>query len=177
MKIALLKNLLLFLFVIKDYNVIAQKKNFKNYIPSDYSVLDSSTGDFNSDGITDIAIILKHINEDSLPDLQRPLLILFGTNVGLKLYARNDNVILCKKSGGLFGDPFQGITIAKSKLVIEFFGGHGKRWLRVIEFKYYKTKKKFLLYSDKGAFLNENMKFYHSRDFGILDFDKYNYRK
>jgi len=45
-------------------------------------------------------------------EIVRPLLILLGKKGGgFSLYARNVSVFLCRNCGGMFGDPFEGITI------------------------------------------------------------------
>ena len=46
--------------------------------------------------------------------------------------ASNDNLILCKMCGGIFGDPYNGIELKKNILKIK---GRGQSGLRMENFK------------------------------------------
>ncbi|MFM8455149.1 MAG: hypothetical protein ACKOAK_00120 [Ignavibacteria bacterium] len=132
----------------------AQDNNQKlnRYIPQGYTLLDSKSGDLNQDGFTDYVIICKTPNEmDSEEELQRPVLILHGTqNEGLQLIARNDNVALSYYAGGPIGDPYTGMTIKKNFFSIEHMCGGGSRFTRIITFKYIPGADHYVLHKDGG---------------------------
>jgi hypothetical protein len=100
----------------------------------------------------------------------------------LSLYARNDSVVLCKGCGGMFGDPFEGITIKGRYFSLEYYGGSRYRWNRFTTFKYDLVKKDFVLHRDAGISydsVEEDKKYtknvYHKQAFGKQRFVKYNY--
>ena len=145
----------MFFFTIFFSQILrAQDNNQKlnRYIPQGYTLLDSKSGDLNQDGFTDYVIICKTPNEmDSEEELQRPVLILHGTqNEGLQLIARNDNVALSYYAGGPIGDPYTGMTIKKNFFSIEHMCGGGSRFTRIITFKYIPGADHYVLHKDAG---------------------------
>jgi hypothetical protein len=153
------------------------------FIPKDYAVLVYETGDLNQDTYPDIILALKNNHETDSDQTARPLLILLGKKDGsLSLYARNDSVVLCKGCGGMFGDPFEGITIKGRYFSLEYYGGSRYRWNRFTTFKYDLVKKDFVLHRDAGISydsVEEDKKYtknvYHKQAFGKQRFVKYNY--
>jgi hypothetical protein len=147
-----------FLTIFFSQSLRAQDSNeqLKKYIPQGYSLLDSKSGDLNQDGFTDYVIICKTPNEmDSEVELQRPVLILHGTqNEGLQLIARNDKVALNYFAGGPMGDPYTGMTIKKNFFSIEHMCGGGSRFTRIITFKYNPVSLHYVLHKDAGVIWN-----------------------
>ena len=130
---------------------LAQKINFKEFIPAGFTILDTSKCDLNQDGYTDYIIILKNDLENSVPDTSRPLLIVEGEKNGtFKLIANNDKIVLCYACGGAFGDPYTGITVKDNYFSIEHYGGSSWRWTRIITFKYDKKLNDYILHKDTG---------------------------
>lgn len=138
--------LLLTLFIVARVNaqdeivIPAVGKNIPGFIPKGFDTLATTSGDLNKDGLADLALVLRSIAEDSVvgdaevPD--RILLILFKEADGYRLAGRSDKAIMCKQCGGIFGDPFAGITIAKGVLVIDHYGGSNWRWSYTHRFRY-----------------------------------------
>jgi hypothetical protein len=125
---------------------------FQNFIPANYSLLDSASGDWNKDGYKDLVLILKNDAEEQNPDTTRPLLLLAGTaDGGYTLLARNDSVVLCKGCGGVFGDPYTGVVIKNGYLSLEHYGGSSWRWTRVITFRFDPKSGQFRLHRDAGV--------------------------
>jgi hypothetical protein len=126
------------------------------FIPDGYSILDTTRGDLNLDAYPDLIMVLKKDGEDSTSDVidhpePRPLLIFIGQSDGsLRLMGRNERAVYCVDCGGVFGDPFQGITIKKGYFSIEHYGGSGWRWTRIITFKYSKEDNYWFLHKDGG---------------------------
>lgn len=177
--------LALFLLFTLQSNAQSQFQPLNSYILKDFIILDSLSGDLNNDKIKDLVLILKHNQEDDNFDTTRPLLLLEGNNQGLyRLMAKNDNVVLCKICGGVFGDPYDGISINNRTFSIEHYGGSRFRWTRIITFKFDKSSNQFILKSDAGiVYDNGNpdkkteKRSYNKIDFGRLAFTKFNYDK
>ena len=177
--------ILFILFSFLSLESQAQFQPMNSYILKDFVILDSLSGDINNDKIKDLVLILKYYKEDENFDTTRPLLLLEGNNQGLyRLMAKNDNVILCKICGGVYGDPFEGISIENTGFTLDFRGGSRWRWTRHISFKFDKSSSQFLLQRDAGigydnAFPNKKPEktFYNKNDFRRLPFSKYNYEK
>jgi hypothetical protein len=162
---------------------------FSQFIPQDYSMLDTASGDLNLDSYPDIILILKKNGEDTTSDViehpeKRPLLILTGQADGLyKLAARNDNAVYCVDCGGIMGDPYTGITIKKGYFSVEHEGGSSWRWTRIITFKYSPADHCWYLYKDGGDSFHtsdpENIKttVKTTKNFGKVPFNKFDIYK
>lgn len=136
--------------------LFAQKEDLifqlKEFIPEGYKIKDTAFGDLNDDGKMDVLMILVSVKEedasyvDTSFELQRPLMILTQQTDGkLMLAKRNDNVVLCKQCGGVFGDPYAGLLIAGSSFEISFYGGSSWRWGDVYDFEWNNVKKTWVL--------------------------------
>jgi hypothetical protein len=123
---------LVILFLFASGALFGQNKTIQNFIPAGYVLLDSASGDLNRDSYRDLVLVLKKNREEDSVDVPRPLLLLLGSAAGYSLAGRNDNVVLCYSCGGVFGDPYQGITIKNGYFSIEHYGGSNWRWTRVI---------------------------------------------
>lgn len=161
-----------------------QFQPLKSFIPLNFTLLDSASGDINLDGVPDLVLILRDTVEKYNPDTTRPLLLLQGNGKGLyKLIARNDSVVLCLNCGGIHGDPYDGITIKKGYFSIEHMGGSSWRWTRIITFKYDLKHKIFVLHRDAGYSWwtlergHESDIIISKEDFDKLPFEHYRYEK
>ncbi len=149
-------------------------------IPKDYEILNFTKGNLNRDKIDDAILILKHESEES-GDFKRPLYILIGTKSGeYKVVGENNNSVLGRDDGGIYGDPFEGVTIKNGYFSIEHYGGSSWRWTRIVTFKYNKKKKNWFLYKDGGdSYHTSNPEKVSTdiltvKDFGVVPFEKYN---
>lgn len=138
-----------------------QAADLKQYIPKGWRIAGTHNntglvhGDLNKDGVKDAALVIEasnlisekrgcgvHIYEEK--NKPRTLLILFGSKDGeYTLAARNDDIILRSSEGGVWGDPFEGLTIERGTLVINHYGGSNWRWRKVHRFRY--DNKKWML--------------------------------
>jgi len=155
-------------------------KSVLKIIPKDYKVLNFTKGDLNKDKFDDAILILKHNGEDK-DEFKRPLYILLGSKgENYKVIAKNSNAVLGYFDGGVFGDPFDGVTIKNGYFSIEHYGGSNWRWTRIVTFKYNKKKKNWFLYKDGGdSYHTSNpdkvsTEIQTVKDFGIVPFKKYN---
>ena len=174
--------IILFFLLVRQIT-FGQFHNLNNYIPAGFAILDSASGDINGDGIKDLIIILKNKYENINSDTTRPLLLLQGNSKRqYKLLARNDYVVLCEGCGGIFGDPYQGITIKRGYFSIVHYGGSNWRWTRIITFKYNLNSKHFILHRDSlqsyhVSDLNKTTEtLFYKENFDKLLFEKYSNR-
>jgi len=98
-------------------------------------------GDLNGDGREDFILVLERENpakdKDDFPVNQRPLLILLrGADGRLGVAKRNERIIMCSQCGGIFGDPFEGVTVGRNTFTAEFYGGSAWRWKYSYKFNY-----------------------------------------
>lgn len=148
-----------------------------------YQLLDTATGDLNGDEYGDLLIILKSSEEDSLPESPRPLIVMIGENGSTyKSVSINDSVALCKGCGGIWGDPYDGMTIKNGYFSIEHYGGSNWRWTKIITFKYSEKEKTWLLHRDAGVSYNtgdpegtETETVERKDEYGKLKFVDYDY--
>ena len=119
-------------------------KTWQSFIPQKWKLMDSATSDFNNDGLIDIALILENENNNEHDDdlnCHRPLLILEKTKNGFVLNTLCKQAVLCNQCGGVFGNPYNGITFKKNILTINHYGGSAWRWNINYIFRFQKTKK------------------------------------
>jgi len=105
--------------------------SLKPFLLPGYEMLDFVEADLNNDKKTDAILILKSPGEDSImeQDITRPFLLLIKQADGkLKLKKRNDHLVMCKHCGGVFGDPYDNISVQKNSFTISFYGGSNWRW-------------------------------------------------
>lgn len=125
--------LLLNLFACsQDLPAIAKTgKHPEYFVPKGWDILAQAKGDINKDGIEDYAVVIKDLDEDmnEEKDYQRIFIVLLrNKDRSCYLYHASEKAILCKRCGGVFGDPFQSLVIKNGELSIEHFGGSAERW-------------------------------------------------
>ncbi|MCS7464774.1 hypothetical protein N0M98_32325 [Paenibacillus doosanensis] len=95
-----------------------------------------ATGDLNNDGIQDVAMVIeKTVKSEKAPP--RSLLIAFGnkdSTFSLSIIA--ENVVLPADAGGVFGDPFDSLTIDRGSVVVSDFGGSSSKWYNRYRFRF-----------------------------------------
>ncbi|WP_428229005.1 hypothetical protein [Flavobacterium sp.] len=170
-------------------------KNLKSFIPKGYEAIAQKKGDLNLDKIDDCILVLRKATEEttsnmneSKPD-KRPVLLLLGQKDGsYKLSCKNENVAYCIDCGGVFGDPFNGITIKNGFFSIEHKIAGGHHWEQIITFKFNKAKNNWYLYKDHfinyvfnasndpnaDALIADVDKLKTVKDFGEISFQNFN---
>jgi hypothetical protein len=127
---------LLVLFAAPDgfaYTLPKTGATVNAFVPSSHKIIQEATGDLNKDGIPDAVLVLKDKKEEKensdADEVPRLLVIIFGVKEGgYTLSAMSEDAILCKTCGGVFGDPFADLKIARGTLVIDHYGGSSDRW-------------------------------------------------
>lgn len=100
-------------------------------VPNGFFILDSAIGATGTNGEQHIALVLaaNEENEDLMEsEIPRRVLMLKNVSGELIKVARNDDLILCKMCGGIFGDPYNGIELKNNILKISNYGGSAWRW-------------------------------------------------
>jgi hypothetical protein len=109
------------------------------------------SADLNGDGLKDYILVLQRENpplkdENDFPKNQRPLLILVrGADNKLTETKRNETIVMCSECGGMMGDPFAGVTVAKNTFTVNHYGGSAWRWSADYKFNYSRIDKTWQL--------------------------------
>ncbi len=109
-------------------------------IPAGWNLLNDpqnviAEGDLNRDGIPDVAMVIERA-EGGL-EAPRSLLIAFGTKENTySLSILAEHVILSAWEGGVFGDPFSGLSIDRGSVVVSDYGGSSTKWYHTYRFRF-----------------------------------------
>lgn len=123
----------------------------KPFIELNSKAIALESADLNGDGIKDYILVLERENptekdEYDYPVNQRPLLILIrGKDKKLTEVTRNEKAVMCSSCGGMMGDPFMGIDIAKNTFTVDHYGGSSWRWSANYKFDYSRIDKTWQL--------------------------------
>ncbi|WP_166243060.1 hypothetical protein [Paenibacillus turpanensis] len=128
----------------QDRKIQQPEDPFVSLIPEGWRILEiqkdvpvKAEGDINQDGILDAAVVLEQTKSPNEEAPARSLLIAFGEkdhSYSLSILA--DHVILKADEGGIWGDPFEGITINRGSIVVSHYGGSNWRWYNDYRFRY-----------------------------------------
>ena len=100
-----------------------------------YRIIACSTGDLNGDSLSDLAVVAEQLSSGQLGS--RKLYVLLQKKDGsYYVDCSNERLIFGRMEGGVFGEPFESITIRNLELLINHFGGSGSRWGCEDTFKY-----------------------------------------
>lgn len=134
----------LFLFSIAVFgqdDEIKVPTDVKPFVEKGKIAIALEVGDLNADGRKDAILVTSEpVSENDKWEEgagERSVLILIREADGsLKLAARNDIVVYCRNCGGVFGDPFAGVTIRGTSFAINNYGGSNDRWSYTFTFNY-----------------------------------------
>ena len=91
------------------------------------------SGDLNGDGRKDLILVVS----ETIPDGERyeegagdrtVMVLIREAGGSLTLAARNDLVAYCRNCGGVYGDPFAGVTVRGTRFTVSNYGGSNSRW-------------------------------------------------
>lgn len=117
-------------------------KGISDFIPSGFTLLDSVTLDFNSDGTEDHVGVLEYDSDAGTDGGQTQdwIRILFAVaSEGPQQYRldfQNENLIRTRDEGGVFGDPYQPLTAEGTSFTTNSFGGSAWKWSESYTYTY-----------------------------------------
>ena len=115
-------------------------QNIESLIPEGWQLIAKAEGDLNQDNLVDAAIVIEQDVENLFLDEAAPraLLIALQNDKGTyELSIRSDKAILKANEGGVWGDPFyEGLSVDRGSLLINFYGGSNWRWANTYRFRY-----------------------------------------
>lgn len=121
----------------------SEKKNdIYSLIPSGWRLLSKEKpvfveGDLNKDGLNDAAAVIEKLKSEMDGSPQRALIIAFrNKDNSYKLSIIADQIILKADEGGIWGDPFDSISIDRGSVVISHYGGSNWRWSSTYRFRF-----------------------------------------
>jgi|GEM_PF-6204680 len=119
------------------------RDKIKPHIPAGWETIKETEGDLNSDGLLDMVVVAEDRrssqNKCMAENCTRILLVLFGNKSGgFDLSLRSERAVLLADEGGIFGDPFEGLSIKNGVLFVDFYGGSAWRWSKEYKFQYQK---------------------------------------
>ncbi len=112
----------------------ADTKSIASMLPKGYTILDSTFGKL-KDGKEIAVYVLDPMNGEE----NRTLFIAEKKGTKYSKMSSNKELILCKECGGIFGDPYNGITLKGNVLSIFNYGGSAWRWSEKYIFRYQKN--------------------------------------
>ncbi len=186
--------------IVKKHDTFNKKINISNeklksFIPKGYEAIAEKKGNLNLDKTEDCILVIRKTTEETTSNMdegkpdKRIVLLLLGQKDGsYKLAYKNQNVADCIDCGGVFGDPFSGISIKNGYFSIEHKIAGGHHWEQIITFKFNKTKNNWYLYKDHfinyvlntsndpnaEALIADVDKLKTVKDFGEISFQNFN---
>ena len=115
-------------------------QNIESLIPEGWQLIAKAEGDLNQDNLVDAAMVIEQEVENLPLDEAAPrsLLIALQNDKGTyELSIQSDKAILKANEGGVWGDPFyEGLSVDRGSLLINFYGGSNWRWANTYRFRY-----------------------------------------
>lgn len=96
----------------------------------------SARGDLDGDGDEDALIVFERDDADAATAPRGLLLLRRDANGALHEAANNPGAILCRKCGGMMGDPLQGVRAGRGEFTLRFEGGSRELWSSEFRFEY-----------------------------------------
>lgn len=115
------------------------------FTPTGMTVRANARGDLDGDGDEDALAVIE-LDADHASSSLRGLLLLRRDASGILHEAlSNPNAILCRKCGGMMGDPLQGIRVGHGDITLRFEGGSRELWSSEYRFEYARDRDLWLL--------------------------------
>ncbi len=118
------------------------------FVEKGRAALALESADLNGDGFPDHLLVVEDPDapaDDSGADKRTLLILTADRNGNLKLAARNDKVVYCRSCGGVFGDPFAGVSVRRKSFTVDNYGGSNWRWSDSYKFNYSRIDKAWQL--------------------------------
>ena len=116
-----------------DYGIPTKGASIEAFAPKGWTVRDRLQADFNGDGLADNVLVLTNTEKEEADQgeetVPRLLVVLFGQPDGsFVLSAFSEKALLCGHCGGLMGDPYDKMSVAKGGFSVDHYGGSSDRW-------------------------------------------------
>lgn len=113
--------------------------------PTGMVVRAGTRGDLDGDGDEDALVVIER-NADHADSAPRGLLLLRRDDSGvLREALSSPNAILCRKCGGMMGDPLHGVRAGHGEFTLRFEGGSRELWSSEYRFVYARERDLWLL--------------------------------
>lgn len=114
-----------------SFNIFGQEISY----PENYTVIDSVSGNLDSDGRKELAVVFNTVTYDD-NNIPREIIIYRKENGKWVTWKRSRQVVYGSKEGGLMGDPFRKIEIINGILRIIHEGGSSWKWTHTDEYQF-----------------------------------------
>lgn len=128
-------------------------RQFKPFLSPKETVMDTAIADFNKDGLNDLLIVSENIADE---EQNRSLIILSNSANGFVVSAKSKAAVLCKTCGGVFGDPYAGISVNKNVLDIYHYGGSNWKWTNNFTFRFQNNQWELIGISNDSFFSGDD---------------------
>lgn len=121
-------------------------KQLSDFVPDNWTLMDSVTLDFNEDGIMDYVGVLEHQPDSEyetceLPFCPRILFAIASDASGqYDLDFQDENLIRTRVEGGPFGDPYEPLTAEGNSFTTNSYGGSAWKWSEAYTYTYKKEE-------------------------------------
>lgn len=106
------------------------------FVPAGATLRMSARGDLDGDGDEDALIAVESDGAGASNAPRALYLLRRGADGALKLAVRSPQAILCRKCGGMMGDPLQGMRASRGNFTLRFEGGSRELWSSEYRFDY-----------------------------------------
>ncbi|RXK62502.1 hypothetical protein ESA94_05740 [Lacibacter luteus] len=149
------------------------------FVPSGWMIHDSISGDLNKDAVKDVVLVLQHKDSvkcitsdgDSVVTQPRILLILFKSKTANQFTLKTQsNSFILQHDKSIMDDPYQGLSIDRGILKIEFhlFYNMGSWYTTNSTYKFRFTGSKFILIGAELSTIHRATLEYENYSFNLL---------
>lgn len=116
----------------------ASGQSLSDFIPADWTLLDSVELDFNEDDVTDYVAVLEAIPSEEKETWRYPriLFAIASDKSQYRLDFQDINLIRTRSEGGIYGDPYLPMTADGASFTTNFYGGSAWRWAEAFTYTY-----------------------------------------
>jgi hypothetical protein len=105
----------------------------------------SARGDLDADGDEDALIVVEREDADAATSPRALLLLRRDAAGALQEAMAGPDAILCRKCGGMMGDPLQGMRAGRGEFTLRFEGGSRELWSSEFRFEYARDRETWRL--------------------------------